>query len=205
MKLFKNSSYLQSLKNIPIWGMFFILIITLFIIPQHAKSQTTENKPDSTKIDSTKKHSPKLATLFSTVIPGLGQAYNKKYWKIPIIYVGLGYCVYMTKRDNLLFKNFKKNYLALYNSGNKDSTSYLYGVKYTLNGLETGKNYYRRYRDLFVIFTSAIYLMNIVDANVDAHLFDFDISDDISLQIMPSTIDGGMAGPVMGLRINLNF
>ena len=117
----------------------------------------------------------------------------------------MGYCVYMTKRDNKLYKDYKKTYLDLYFSGNKDSTVYLYGVGYTLSGLESGKNYYRRYRDLFVIFTSGLYLMNIIDANVDAHLFDFDISDDISMRIVPSAIDGGMAGPVAGFKISLRL
>lgn len=188
------------LKNIPARGMFFVLIITLFLIPQLSTSQTITNKTDSAK-----KHSPKLATLLSTAVPGLGQAYNKKYWKIPIIYAGMGYCVYMAKRDNNLYKDYKKTYLDLYYSSNPDSTVYLYGVGYTLSGLESGKNYYRRYRDLFVIFTSGLYLMNIIDANVDAHLFDFDISDDISMRIAPSAIDGGMAGPVAGFKISLRL
>lgn len=200
MKLINNSFSFYILKNIPVKGMFFVLLLVLFSIPQLSISQTVTNKPDSTK-----KHSPKLATLLSTVVPGLGQAYNKKYWKIPIIYAGLGYCVYMTKRDNNLYKNFKTNYLTLLNSGNTDSTIYLYQVEYTLNGLEAGKNYYRRYRDLFVIFTAGIYLMNIIDANVDANLFDFDISDDISMRIEPTAIDGGLAGPVTGFKLSLNF
>ncbi len=200
MKFLIKSSSALLFKNIPVGGMFFVLIIAFFIIPQLSISQTITSKTDSTK-----KHSPRLATLLSTAVPGLGQAYNKKYWKIPIIYAGMGYCVYMTKRDHKLYKDYKKTYLDLYYSGNQDSTVYLYGVGYTLSGLESGKNYYRRYRDLFVIFTSGIYLMNIIDANVDAHLFDFDISDDISLRIAPSAIDGGMAGPVAGFKISLRL
>lgn len=199
MKLLIKSSFIY-LKNIPLRGMFFVLILALFFLPQLSISQTVTNNTDSVK-----KHSPKLATLLSTAVPGLGQAYNKKYWKIPIIYAGMGYCVYMTRRDNKLYKDFKKTYLDLYYSSNQDSTVYLYGVGYTLSGLESGKNYYQRYRDLFVIFTAGLYLMNIIDANVDAHLFDFDISDDISMRIAPSAIDGGMAGPVAGFKISLRL
>jgi hypothetical protein len=199
MKLLKKSSFIY-LKNIPLRGMFFVLILALFFLPQLSISQNVTNNTDSVK-----KHSPKLATLLSTAVPGLGQAYNKKYWKIPIIYAGMGYCVYMTRRDNKLYKDFKKTYLDLYYSSNQDSTVYLYGVGYTLSGLESGKNYYQRYRDLFVIFTAGLYLMNIIDANVDAHLFDFDISDDISMRIAPSAIDGGMAGPVAGFKISLRL
>lgn len=201
MKLINNSFSFFSIKNIPAKGMFFVLIVIFIWLPQLSISQIVTDTTDS----SVKKHSPRLATLLSTAVPGLGQAYNKKYWKIPIIYVGLGYLGYMANRDNKLYKEFKTSYLALYNSGNRDSTIYLYDVEYTLNGLESGKNYYRRYRDLFVIFTAGLYLMNIIDANVDAHLFDFDISDDISLRVVPSAIDGGLAGPVTGFRISLNF
>jgi len=174
--------------------------LIILIFAQSGKSQTIINKNDTAK-----KHYPKLATLMSTVVPGLGQVYNKKYWKVPVIYIGLGSLGYMANKNNKRYKDFRNAYSDLYNSGNYDSTIYLYGVEYTLNGLETGKNYYRRYRDLFVIFTSGLYLMNIIDANVDANLFDFDISDDISLRFEPATVDGGMAGYVTGLRIRLSF
>lgn len=72
-------------------------------------------------------------------------------------------------------------------------------------GLMQVKNYYRRYRDLYAILTAGLYLLNIVDADVDAHLFDFDISDNISMRVTPSVEEYCMAGPVTGFKIKINF
>lgn len=141
MKLFKKQNEKKAFvcKNIPLGGMFFVFLYVCLFNPIIVKSQVEparqDTVSDTTKI---KKHSPKLATLMSTVIPGLGQAYNKKYWKIPVIYVGLGALGYMAHRSNTRYKNFKKGYTDLLNS-NPDSTISLYGVDFTLNGLDAGK------------------------------------------------------------------
>jgi len=204
MKLFQKpgNKKVKVNRNIPLWGMFFVFLYIMVWSPVPLKAQSSNAQPDT--VSKVKKHSPKLATLLSAVIPGAGQAYNKKYWKIPIIYVGLGALGYMANRNNGHYNDFKKAYSELY-TANKDSTYMIDGVAFTLNGLDAGKNYYRRYRDLYVIFTAGLYLLNIVDANVDAHLFDFDISDNISLRITPSADEYWMAGPVPGIKINISF
>jgi len=138
--------------------------------------------------DSTKsKHSPKLAMTMSAVLPGLGQAYNKKYWKIPIIYGGMGALAYLSIKNNNYYQDFKKAYKTLYDT---DPSGYysMYNTEYNLSGLEAGKNYYRHYRDMYTIFTVGVYVLNIVDAAVDGHLYDFDISDDLSLKVQPEFI-----------------
>jgi hypothetical protein len=192
--------------NIPLGGMFFVFLCICLLTPFTGFSQNEVVHQDTLKNDTAKikKHSPRLATIMSAVIPGLGQAYNKKYWKIPIIYVGLGTLGYFANRSNIRYKNFKNAYSELY-SLNKDSTIMIYGTEYTLNGLDAGRNYYRRYRDLYVILTAGVYLLNIIDAEVDAHLFDFDISDDISMQVEPSVGEYCMAGTVTGIKIKINF
>jgi hypothetical protein len=177
----------------------FLILILFIIIWQTSFAQVTTQK-DSLK----KTHSPKLAMLLS-VVPGLGQAYNKKYWKIPIIYAGMGTLGYFAYHNGVYYKKFKKTYSNLLSTGNADTTAYMYGVEFTLNGLETGKNYYRRYRDMFTIFTFGLYLMNIIDANVDAHLYDFDISDDLSLNITPSADYSVLIGLVPALKLTLKF
>lgn len=200
MKLFQKPDKVY--RNIPLLGMFFVFLYVMVLSPLPSNAQSSNTQQDT--VSKVKKHYPKLATILSTVVPGAGQAYNKKYWKIPVIYVGLGTLGYLANRNNTHYKDFKKAYSELYNT-NKDSTITIDGTSFTLNGLDAGKNYYRRYRDLYVIFTAGLYLLNIVDANVDAHLFDFDISDDISLRITPSAEQYGMAGPVTGFKININF
>lgn len=138
--------------------------------------------------DSTKtKHSPKLAATLSAVLPGLGQAYNKKYWKIPIVYIGIGTLAYLSLRNNFYYQNFKTAYKNLYET-NPNGYYYMNNTTYTLTGLEAGKNYYRRYRDMYAIFTVGVYVLNIVDAAVDGYLYDFDISDDLSLKIQPDVM-----------------
>ncbi len=184
------------LKNTSLIVMFFVFFI---LLPLFSNCQN-----DSLKTDSLKKHSPRLATLMSTFVPGLGQVYNKKYWKVPVIYVGLGTLGYLAYKNNVNYKQFRSAYLEMY----KDTSIHSYkmnGMEFTLNGLETGKNYYRRYRDLFVIFTTGLYIMNIIDANVDANLYDFDISDNLSLRIEPTPIFFGMNKTTMGIKINLSF
>ena len=186
--------------------VFYIGLGILFIFFSfshlNGTAQTDTQQEDTLK---KKKHSPRLAMLMSAVIPGSGQAYNKKYWKIPVVYAGLGVLGYFAYRNGNYYKSFKSAYTELYNSNNRDSTIYLYGVDYTLNGLDAGKNYYRRYRDMYSIFTVGFYLLNIIDANVDANLYDFDISDDISLRISPASEEVPMAGPVPVLKLRITF
>lgn len=158
---------------------------------------------DSVKV--LKKHSPKRAALYSTVIPGLGQAYNRKYWKIPIVYGGIGTCAYFTIFSNGRYTEFRDAWREL-NATDPNGTMEFDGYLYTLNGLETGKNYYRRNRDLFTIFTAGVYLMNIIDASVDAHLFDFDISDDLTMQVQPIPVQVSNTGAISpGFSIKLTW
>lgn len=158
-----------------------LLLITFSLILNQAFSQ--KQQQDTIK----PKHSPKLAMTMSAVLPGLGQAYNKKYWKIPIIYGGMGALAYLAIKNNHYYQDFKTGYITLYET-DPSGSYFMYNREYNLSGLEAGKNYYRRYRDMYTIFTVGIYVLNIVDAAVDAHLYDFDISDDLSLKVQPEFI-----------------
>ncbi|MCX7862360.1 MAG: DUF5683 domain-containing protein [Bacteroidales bacterium] len=157
--------------------LFSLSIFTILFI------QTTVSQKQTDTVQS--KHSPKLAATLSAIMPGLGQAYNKKYWKIPIIYGGMGTLAYLTYRNNKYYQDFRTAYKEL-SSTNPNGYYTMYNTTFTLSGLDAGKNYYRRYRDMFAIFTVGVYFLNIIDATVDAYLFDFDISDKLSLQIHPS-------------------
>jgi hypothetical protein len=161
------------------------IALLLLFISTFSFSQTNEKIINKDSL--TKKHSPRLAATFSAILPGLGQAYNKKYWKIPIIYIGIGSFAYLSLKNNEYYNNFKKAYKELYET-NPNGYYYLYNTTYTLSGLEAGKNYYRRYRDLYSILTVGVYVLNIIDATVDAYLFDFDVSDNLSLNISPTPL-----------------
>ena len=143
-------------------------------------------------------HSPKKAAIYSAVLPGLGQAYNRKYWKIPIVYGGFAAFGYFINFNNENYRISKKAYLDLTDSD--ENTNSFMDLKYIeyydltnptmVERLEDGlikrQDYYRRNRDLLVILTVAFYGLNIIDASVDAHFFDWDISDDLTMNWQPT-------------------
>ncbi|MFH1005311.1 MAG: DUF5683 domain-containing protein [Bacteroidota bacterium] len=128
-------------------------------------------------------HSPKKATIFSACLPGLGQAYNKKYWKIPVIYAGIGATVYFITDNNKSYKKYKQAYI---NKTDNDPNTIDTEPNYNEAGLRELQNNYRRWRDLNIILTGLFYTMNIIDAYVDAQLITFDVSDNLSMNVFPS-------------------
>lgn len=176
----------------------FKLLVLILILLAHS---TIAQKSQDTLA---KQHSPKLAATLSAVVPGLGQAYNKKYWKIPVIYAGMGTLAYLTYRNNRYYQDFKNAYKEL-SQTNPNGFYYMYNTTFTLSGLDAGKNYYRRYRDMYAIFTVGVYFLNIIDATVDAYLFDFDVSDNLALKLQPTFIlytNNTNAAP--GIKICIN-
>ncbi len=146
-------------------------------------------------------HSPRKATIYSAILPGLGQAYNKKYWKIPLIYIGFGAIGYFIDWNNDYYQLSKTAYKHL-TDDNPDTNDFMKieAVEYFdlesptdfenfKDGLLKRQDYYRRNRDLLIISFIGFYGLNIIDASVDAHLFDFDISDDLTLQWRPEMIN----------------
>jgi len=172
-----------------------LLLLFCFLLP--ATPLMGQVKQDSLSL----LHSPKRATIMSAILPGAGQAYNKKYWKIPVIYVGfatLGYFVASNNKDYKIYKDAYKYRL----DGDVTTTDDFVGI-YSDQDLVTLKNYYRRNRDLSVIGMCLLYTLNILDASVDAHLFYFNVNDDLSLNITPSYMPGQFSGPA--LSFNFHF
>lgn len=128
-------------------------------------------------------HSAKKASIYSAILPGSGQVYNKKYWKPPIIYIGIGAALYAAKWNQTEYLKYRKAFE--YRTDNNDNTIDEFEDRYTETNLITIKNYYRKNRDLSYIVAAGIYLLNIIDASVDAHLFNFQINDDLSFNIQP--------------------
>jgi hypothetical protein len=193
------------IKEILILLSINLLCLLFLIKPGTAYAQ--QNAEIKTEFDTVvvKKHSPTKATLFSVVLPGLGQVYNKKYWKIPIIYAGFGIFTYFIVKNS---KEYKK-YLEAYNyvvSGDTMPIDNDYAYKYNKDQLLQGKNYYRRNMEVSYILTGVWYILNIIDASVDAHFFDYDISDDLSIRIDPMINDRFQYnGTVTGIKLTLKF
>jgi len=154
------------------------------------RSQTQPSLTDSLNISDTikvkpiKVHSPTKATLFSTALPGLGQVYNKKYWKVPIIYAGIGTSMYFAISNHKSFKKFKKAY-GLRVDGDINTLDEFDG-RLSEEGLLANMDYHQRNRDLSYIIAGLFYVLNIVDAAVDAHLFSFPKNDNLSFNLQPS-------------------
>ena len=158
-----------------------------------------------------KKHSPKKATLLA-LIPGAGQAYNRKYWKIPVIYAGFGLTTYFAITNGDDYKLYKQayDYKMGYITDVSDRVK-AEAAKYSADNLITLRDYYRGKMELFWILTAAWYVIQIIDANVDAHFFYYDISDELTLQVEPqwtppyNNYNQGNGIGSVGLSFKLNF
>ncbi|MBU1368496.1 MAG: hypothetical protein KJ578_08560 [Bacteroidetes bacterium] len=130
-------------------------------------------------------HSPHKATIYSALLPGLGQAYNKKYWKIPIVYAGFGTLYYFASSNGKLYREARTAYDYVVNEYEYPIDNQFVNGVYSAEDLQSIKDFYRRNMELSWIITGLWYVLNIVDATVDAHFFDYDISDDLTVQIEP--------------------
>lgn len=162
---------------------FVLIVVFSVFVTLLGKSQvqdTTSLNPVTKK----KVYSgPRKAAILSAVIPGLGQAYNKKYWKIPIIYAGMGTLGYFFVKNQNDYNYYRNNLIAV----NDNDPATLNQTTYNSDQLVTIKTTFRKRRDLSGFGLGLIYVLNIIDANIDAHLKTFDIGDNLSLKITPKT------------------
>lgn len=162
-----------------------------------------------------KQHSPKKAGIMSACLPGLGQIYNGKWWKTPIVYAGLGgigYLAYSNYHDYRTYLTAYKIKTGDLEEGVTPSEEALILTEHYQEGqLQSYKESYRRDFELYCILLAAWYGLNIVDAIVDGHLYTYDISDDLSFSIDPAfnTLSQPCLGyhriPQTGLTFSLNF
>ena len=117
--------------------------------------------------------------MYSALLPGAGQVYTKKYWKVPIIYAGLITSAYYFKENHDLYDLYKSTYLNRLDGNTADN------LDYSNAGLITLTEYYRRNREISALLFTLTYVLNIVDASVSAHLFNYDVHEDISLHLQP--------------------
>lgn len=141
-------------------------------------------------VDSVSIHSVKKATIYSAVIPGAGQVYNhlampkgkkKAFWKVPLIYAGLAGTGYLVLQNNQLRKAYRAEYD--YRETNNAASNYF---QYDQSGLLTLHNEARSQRDLFIAAFGLVYLLNVVDAGIEAHFVTFDVSENLTVSFQPS-------------------
>jgi len=159
-------------------------------------------------------HSPRKATIYSAVLPGLGQIYNRKYWKVPLVYGGFATLGYFINLNNEEYVKFRQAYSDIIDD-DPNTISYIklvtnqYLLKDENKGqlierLRSAKDYWRRNRDLVVIGTVVFYAVNIIDASVDANFFNFDISDDLTINWVPAPMVC-MNNKLVGIYCRITF
>jgi len=163
-------------------------------------------------IDKRLHDNPKRATIYSAILPGAGQVYNKKYWKVPIVYAAIGipaYAFFFNKSWYLKCQYALTVCVNLANNGSVGDDSLAkvapelkpFVTTNDQNGIITNRDSYRKNQDYSVLFFLLFYGLNIVDATVDAHLKDFNVNSDLSFQIKPMI----MPGPTPSAGITLAF
>jgi hypothetical protein len=156
------------------------------------------------------KLTPRKAAYYSLMFPGLGQAYNKQYWKMPIVYAGLGTVAYFIRYFNVRYQDFLQPYIASYDATTgkqlrTEAEVYIRAQKQnrtlTIDQITKGKDFYRRYRDLNVVLLAGVWALTAVEANVSAHLITFDMSEDISFRFEPDAQFNTFTGGVYGVKV----
>jgi hypothetical protein len=186
---------------------------------------------DSVNISSPKKRSfmaePLKATMLAFAFPGLGQIYNRKYWKIPVVYAGFGGMIYAIEYNSSRYTGYMKAYQDFtdnipetnsyvqyvrgidqseYDPVNYPETSKPSNEAWVEDGLLKNVDSFKRYRDLSYIGLAAWYLLSALDANVDASLFDYDISDNLGMSIEPVYLPvPGNMGPGLNVSLRVTF
>ena len=193
-------------------------VIVFDTLNQPIKAETiiTTNAKDNVKVPKARKpHSAKKATIMSACLPGLGQIYNGKWWKVPIVYAGLGGLGYMAYNNYYEYNSYLNAYKYVSDPQSIENPLTEYeqqlAQRYQASQLQTYKESYRHDFELYTIILVAWYGVNIIDACVDGHLYTYDISDDLSFNIDPmiaterTPLNPGMPLAQAGLSFKLTF
>ena len=184
-------------KIVPI-SLLFFLIGTVSLFAQ-AKEDTVLVVKDTTKYPEIDPLTPAKAAFYSAILPGLGQAYNKKYWKIPLVYGAIGTSLYFYIDNNKIYHDYRDAYKRRLEGYNDDDYQFLDDDR-----LIAGQKFYQRNRDLSALFVVGFYVLNIIDANVDAALIQFNVNERLSVrpEIYPADVT---FKPNVGLSFNYHF
>ena len=167
------------------------------LLPTVSEDSTTQ----ADTLDWRQRHSPRKATIMSAIAPGAGQIYNRKYWKAPIVWAGLGVSFWFVQRNTKEYKRYKRNYLAVID--NDPTTVDEFEGRVSSSQLLDATDTYRRWRDLSYVAVGLCYLLNVVDASVDSYFVRFDVGTDLSMHLAPSLQTAAMGAPGFSLALTL--
>ncbi len=183
-----------------LYSSFFILF---FFLSFPARAQVVTDTPELTLSESSSdfwakdfRPAPRKATIYAAIFPGLGQVYNRKYWKLPIVYGGFLGLAYAISWNNRYYNDYRQAYIDIMDE-NPDTNSHLDMLppgydpndpnlaSWLPGSLRRSKDSYRRWRDMSMAGVVVLYALSVLDAYVDAQLFDFDISPELSMRVEP--------------------
>lgn len=181
-------------------SLLWLLLVSLHSVAQWSASSPIPSFPSDSASQWQQRwhapHSALKATVLALTLPGAGQAYNHKYWKMPIVYAGLGTCVYFIARNTREYRYYKSEYIK---AADTDPNTI---SEYSAAQLQPVMETYRRWMDISYFSLIGVYALQALDANVDAHLFKFDISKDLSFYWTPLP---AFSQPTKGLTFGLQF
>jgi len=192
-------------------GFFFVLCAVAAFAQEEAANDTLRSIPsDTLRLDRGKqvitietyaqRFDPRKAILYAAILPGSGQIYNKKYWKVPLVMAGFGTGVYLISFYQDRYVTYKEELFGILTDGSSTSPS---GFNETQ--LRTLVNRTKRERDFFTIITGFWYILQLVDAHVDAHLKEFDLNPQLQVRLEPMMESNPMNGRSTGLSLKFKF
>ncbi|MEO7992185.1 MAG: DUF5683 domain-containing protein [Chryseolinea sp.] len=151
------------------------------------------------------RYDPQRALLLAAVVPGLGQIYNKKYWKLPLVYGGFFAIGYAFNQYNGYYQHYKEELFYNLENGFDADSDHRPGEFTTTGTYRNAVDFYRNKRDLMVLLMGGMYILQIIDAHVDAHLKEFDLNPNLQVSIQPSISQNDLTGRQTGVSLILKF
>ncbi len=187
-------------------GLLFLLVL-FALSPAKAQIQAQDSLPDpELHMENTFIPSPTKAAMLSATLPGMGQIYNQKYWKVPIIYAGFGTLYYFLDMNSSEYRKWRQAWIARVD-GNPNTIDDF--PRHSAAMLERAVDFYRRNLEITYILTAALYLLNILDASVDAHLMNFDVGEELSFGMdshpVPSASGNVFSGKSPQFKVTIRF
>jgi hypothetical protein len=194
--------------------VFLVLFFTVTALSASAQDSVAVSRDDSLVVDErdtlllksyAARYDPRKALLYAAVLPGLGQIYNKKYWKLPLVWGGMfavGYAINFYQDGYTEYK--ARLYFNLENGCASDDCIYP-GDSYTTANYRRIVDQYKRERDFMIILMGGVYLLQMIDAHVDAHLKEFDLNPKLQMSVRPTVEQNELIGRQSGISIVLKF
>lgn len=195
-------------------SIVLLLLILMVVATIKAQDTVTVVREDSLIIQSkdtvllktySARYDPRKALLYAAIVPGLGQIYNKKYWKLPLVYggfIGIGYGINFYQQGYI---KYKKELFYNIDNGYAKDTDIRPGDVYSTSNYRRIVDQYKRERDFMIILMGGMYLLQIVDAHVDAHLKEFDLNPKLQVSIEPMIEQNYLIGRQQGVSLIIKF